>query len=236
MKKATIILVVLLLVSLSLPCALAKTDKEVVFRNVPWGSSYREAVTALDKDGLSIDSGWKFDTYTATAENLIFDEFNSFDYSVGFYKTNAYNAKPLSVAGYEVEDTKAYFVFVPSADGSFPADEENSVFFAAEYELEVKDVDAVLEDLKGKLSSLYGNDFAKKETDFIFQRTWYSWKDDQGNIVSLQGEKSDRRSKIHIWYTWGGANDLLQSANDRLDADAKAQEALNFETNNTDGL
>lgn len=236
MKKATIVLAVLLLVSLSFPCALAKTDKEIAFRNIPWGSSYREAVAALDKDGLSIDSGWKFDTYTATAENLIFDEFNSFDYSVGFCKTNAYDAKPLSVAGYKVEDTKAYFVFVPSTDGSFQADEENSVFFAAEYELEVKDVDAVLEDLKGKLSSLYGNDFAKKETDFISQTTWYSWKDDQGNIVSLQGEKSDRRSEIHIWYTWGGANDLLQAANDRLDADAKAQEALNFGTNNTEGL
>ena len=236
MKKAAIALVVLLLVSLSFPCALAKTDKEIAFRNIPWGSSYREAVAALDKDGLSIDSGFKFDMSTATAENLIFDEYDFFNYNVGFFKKNHYNAKPINVAGYEVESTKAYFVFVPSTDGSFPADEENSVFFAAEYELEVKDVDAVLEDLKGKLSSLYGNDFAKKETDFIFQRTWYSWKDDQGNIVSLQGEKSDYSSEIHIWYTWGGANDLLQAANDRLDADAKAQEALNFGTNNTEGL
>ena len=78
-----------------------------------------------------------------------------------------------------------YFVYAPDDSGNFTAEEKDSVFFAAKYELDVNDVAAVREDLKAKVSSLYGEPCNEKEKTLIFENTWITWEDEEGNLVVL---------------------------------------------------
>lgn len=236
MKRITAFLAALLLaVSCAFP-ACAQETKPITFRGVPWGTAHDEAIKQLQMDGVSFDT-YAMGTKMKTIEDIIYDGIGFYNYEAAFYHRIDFQSPKFNVAGYSDADVLVYFVYAPDDSGNFTAEEKDSVFFAAKYELDVNDVEAVREDLKAKLSSLYGEPCNEKEKTLIFENTWITWEDEEGNLVVLgTREYQETTREVYIWYAWGESNRLLQQSNDALYAAASAEEAKSFGEGNIEGL
>lgn len=236
MKKTIAFLATLLLAVSCAFSACAQETRPITFRGVPWGTAHDEAIKQLQMDGVSFDT-YAMGTKMKTIEDIIYDGIGFYNYEAAFYHRIDFQSPKFSVAGYSDADVLVYFVYAPDNSGNFTAEEKDSVFFAAKYELDVNDVAAVREDLKAKLSSLYGEPCNEKEKTLIFENTWVTWEDEEGNLVVLgTREYQETTRKVYIWYAWGEANQLLQQSNDALYAAARADEAKSFGAGNTEGL
>lgn len=236
MKRTIAFLTALLLAVSCAFSACAQETKSITFRGVPWGTAHDEAIKQLQTDGVSFDT-YAMGSQMKTVEDIIYDGIGFYNYDVSFYHRIGYQSPKFSVAGYSDAGAIVYFVYTPDDSGNFTAEEKDAVFFAAQYELDVNDVAAVREDLKAKLSSLYGEPCNEKKETLIFENTWITWKDEEGNLVVLgTQEYQETTRKVYIWYAWGEANQLLQQSNDALYAAARADEAKSFGAGNTEGL
>ena len=236
MKRIIAFLAALLLAVGCSLSACAQEAKPITFRGVPWGTAHDEALRQLQTDGVSFDT-YAMSTKMKTIEDIIYDGIGFYNYDVAFYHRIGFQSPKFSVAGYSDADVLVYFVYAPDDSGNFTAEEKDSVFFAAKYELDVNDVAAVREDLKAKLSSLYGEPCNEKEKTLIFENTWITWEDEEGNLVVLgTREYQETTREVCIWYAWGESNRLLQQSNDALYAAARAEEAKSFGEGNTEGL
>ena len=236
MKKIIAFWTALLLAVSCAFSACAQETKAITFRGVPWGTAHDEAIKQLQTDGVSF-STYAMGTKMKTIEDIIYDGIGFYNCDVAFYHRIDFQSPKFSAAGYSDADVLVYFVYAPDDAGNFTAEEKDSVFFAAKYELDVNDVAAVREDLKAKLSSLYGEPCDEKEKTLIFENTWITWEDEEGNLVVLgTREYQETTREVYIWYAWGESNRLLQQSNDALYAAACAEEAKSFGEGNTEGL
>ena len=236
MKRIIAFLTALLLAVGCSLSACAQETRPITFRGVPWDTAHDEAIKQLQMDGVSLDT-YAMGTKMKTIEDIIYDGIGFYNYEAAFCHRIDFQSSKFNVAGYSDADVLVYFVYAPDNSGNFTAEEKDSVFFAAKYELDVNDVAAVREDLKAKLSSLYGEPCNEKEKTLIFENTWITWEDEEGNRVVLgTREYQETTRKVYIWYAWGEANQLLQQSNDALYAAARAEEAKSFGAGNTEGL
>lgn len=236
MKRIIAFLTALLLAVGCSLSACAQETRPITFRGVPWGTAHDETIKQLQMDGVSFDT-YAMGTKMKTIEDIIYDGIGFYNYEAAFYHRIDFQSPKFNVAGYSDADVLVYFVYAPDDSGNFTAEEKDSVFFAAKYELDVNDVAAVREDLKAKLSSMYGEPCNEKEKTLIFENTWITWEDEEGNLVVLgTREYQETTREVYIWYTWGESNRLLQQSNDALYAAASAEEAKSFGEGNTEGL
>ena len=236
MKRIIAFLTALLLAVGCSLSACAQETRPITFRGAPWGTAHDETIKQLQMDGVSFDT-YAMGTKMKTIEDIIYDGIGFYNYEAAFYHRIGFQSSKFNVAGYSDADVLVYFVYAPDDSGNFTAEEKDSVFFAAKYELDVNDVAAVREDLKAKLSSLYGEPCNEKEKTLIFENTWITWEDEEGNLVVLgTREYQETTKEVYIWYAWGESNRLLQQSNDALYAAARAEEAKSFGEGNTEGL
>ncbi len=134
------------------------------------------------------------------------------------------------VAGYPVVETGIYFAYVPGENGIIDHDNPETALYYAYYSIEPLDMSAVYEDLKTKLTSLYGDPVDGKASDIggKYETRYISWFGSNDTVLSLvwNGNKY-----IVIKYGWLGGNQLLKNAYDALVLEERITD-----TDNVNGL
>ena len=210
----------------------AVSDKEILFRSVPWGSSVTEAAAQQELINPEKFREWE---YWYPAESFMFRESGStlVNAAAGGY-VNIY-PRDLKVAGYDVNSMQIYFTYVPDAEGNLVRDTDHTAMIYAYYQLDVKDPVAAFEDLSGKLSGLYGDVTSTDHYDgygYIVSDQLL-WKGQNGTMVSLVLEDYPESKLTNLYIKYGTA-DADQQLLDAFKAVQK-EEGQNAE-GNTDGL
>ena len=189
-------------------------EKAILFRGIPWGSSYTE----IEKD-VKLDHYWTFTLIERVAKAMGFEKLTAQDkdlmpLDVGLVAQAEYSRPLPEVAGYKTEAVILQFVYVPDENGALVEDKEHTALYHAYYTIEPADRAGAYEDLTNKLSSLYGGidlssgDFHEDENCV---RVWFGG---EGTIVSLEYSISSRR--IYIHYGFAGGDDLLENAQEAI--------------------
>lgn len=164
---------------------------DVTFRDIPWGSSVEALEKSLKADGGYVSS---MDGYPVPYAALFKTSHSKQGFATlegGSYQTregigwftNAFFMTPLKVGGYDVPSVTTY-AFYGLSDGVISKDKKDAVFYAAEYTFEVRDKEAAYNDLKEKLSILYGNVIEIEDND---------------SLTSLAGDSPiEIKAKMHL--------------------------------------
>ena len=219
------------------------TDKEILFRDIPWGTSYTDAVQ------LQPDFDWytiAFDESRITTLNEILTG----DVSWDGYNNNGLDflAMPFSdhetdVAGYTTSDIYMYFAYTP-VDGVLTRDESLTALYGAKYEFEPQNLQSMYDDIKSKLTSLYGD-----PADVTADKNWtgakntYTWWYGANDSVVVLG-KSDfsevdsdfYKDELWISYAWQKGDELLKAADDAISQSNSDTEASVYGNGSTNGL
>ncbi len=183
---------------------------KITFRDVPWGSTKKEAEAILGPGRYS-SSHITVKLGTVNADGIgIQTEYLDW-----------------TVAGYPLRYAELNYVY-PVIDGLMLRDEDLAVLYLAEYDIwDVGDTNAVVEDLTTKLSKLYGN-YVTGDRD---TRTW---TDKSNNSIELRGSGS----RVYLLYSSAQAEELLGYGRQAVQDERREQEELLRIQNqdNTDGL
>ena len=227
MKKITAVLLWLaFLLSCCVCTAEAGEAKPILFRGIPWGLSCVEVSEQLklEKD-LRIGN----DTYTVSyfTDGETDKAYKDKEYTLYTYIQKDEKEAIGEIAGYALYMGIIYFSRVLQADGSVGRGAENTVFYAARYELGSpvnpdikKSVDQRREDLTAKLTSLYGEPDAGHANPV--------WHGAEGTLVALQ--YVPKNASFYISYVSESGDAMFKLL---LDAENAREEAF---SGNTDGL
>jgi len=218
MKKIVSILIALMLLMAFGSSALAKTEDEILFRSIPWGSTYKETISKLEDIGVT----WGTSSPYKTGKKEL---------TTGF-TVSSKKVKDFSVAGNNVSSIVLYFAY----DMNNPTSEDSAVFVQAEYVFETDtNASGIETDLKEKMSSVYSEPDDKSSKSFAndFTHYWY-WYGGNNSKVTLYHNytepffmKSMASDELTLTYTSGQMEKLNNAY----------YEMLNKENNkNTDGL
>lgn len=230
-------------------------DKEILFRDIPWGSTVDEVSEIMGETDPWINplSGENIEQITGidVSENPVYD---NEDLGINIDYMDAID----EVAGYPVSFSTCKYVYIPEGD-VIERDPDKTSLFCAYYDFILRKVDYKVnemeEDLINKLSSIYGDpddQISKKGKvngllDAELTHTyWYGAND---TMLVLYAEKvldsatdiidtAYEYSDLHLYYVWNKGDELLASANDMLnevDRQAAADADAAFKAN-TDGL
>ncbi|MBR6187052.1 MAG: hypothetical protein IKQ41_12440 [Clostridia bacterium] len=226
MKKiACLLLTLILLVSccaaFAEETASGAYEKPILFRGIPWGSTWEEAQKYLP-EGIeyslsAICRMSRVDSYMQFNDKLYNDE------QLGryYYASDSKKLNGMKVAGYALSGLYLYFAGTSDDSGYLAMDETHGALLYAEYRINAHNYDAVFKDLLDKLTSLYGD--ADVTND---KGTQYLWYGADGTMASLA-----LRGDILIRYGFSGADALIEQAHQVL----MNKEVLDA-GNSTDGL
>lgn len=223
----------------TVPLSTKPARKEIIFRDIPWGTSYDDVVSQIPDVTFYPFTGEIYKTYSVdqiiTGDGLRFE--NS---DINISGNSVYGS--LSVAGYQTTDVDLYFAYVP-VNGVLTKEKADSAFYGASYEFTPEDTKGMASDLKEKLTSIYGE--ASKTTQDkdlwggVVKYTYWYGANDTLLVLCVDDESASRwksTEKIRIVYAWREGDKLLQEASDCLKREAVANERSNFGDGNTNGL
>ncbi len=233
--------------SFSMP-VFAKTDKEILFRDIPWGTSCVEAEKEFQgADFFHISGEWSTTcsidevVYDSQIKGIDFDN-NDINISSSAYTDQYFN---ISVAGYTPTEVEMFYAYQP-IDNVPNTDESLSMLYAAQYMFEPENLYGMSEDLKNKLSGLYGDPDNSEEDRDNWMGYYYTYTFWEGanntEVILATRENIDTEAQfqlddgIRIIYAWKEGDNLLQVASDAISSSSGSTEASNFGSDNTDGL
>lgn len=241
-KKACALFLMVSLLTINVVPVMAETDKEILFRDIPWGMSYTDVDALHPEFELWNISG---DSYVSPSVDavLLDDNYEGIDFEYGDINilANAFNEE-IDVAGYTTKEMELYFAYTIN-DGTLNKTEQDSALYGATYRFEALDLESMSTDLLAKLTSLYGepekdtidSDFMGNKYTFTY---WYGANDTE-LVLKTRKTKEDRElysDTISISYAWRKGDELLQAASDALKADAQSAEAGVYGNGDTNGL
>lgn len=209
--------------------------KEIMFNEIPWGTNFISVKEKLSGMGGMVNAtpisiGNMIGIRTKIDERL--SPFSNAE-NIGGY---AYPPrKEMKVAGYDVDACMLLFLAVEK-EGRYILTDEDSALYAAQYKVNPIDCEGAKEDLKEKISSLYGEpdatiDTAKynvnSENEYIY---WYGSND---TVLSLN---IDNMGDIIISYVWLGGEELLNAALDSAEKGKSEAEESIHGNGDTNGL
>ncbi|MBR4084158.1 MAG: hypothetical protein IKK33_07730 [Lachnospiraceae bacterium] len=217
-------------------------DKEILFMNIPWGTSFTkvdEMHGELELWGLSGDS---YKTYSV--DDIILGEYEGIDFEYDDINIigNCFNSE-VEVAGYTTQKVALYFAY-NIVDGTLPKTENESSLYGGQYIFDTENLDGMYSDLKDKLTSLYGEPSkTTQRTDYLdisYTYTWWYGLNNTVVVLKSQDASNDTTDlfddEITISYAWMNGDELLQNASDCLKQNALNEEESNYGSNNTSGL
>ena len=206
MKKLMILVFILALLFVCGSVMADPSEEPILFRGIPWQASVTDALQEFN-DWKGYGNGGPSYEYQINglrdAERIR---------EIGFARI----VQPggVNVAGYPVRNIVLQFVFSVDEHGLLDRSEENAKYCYAYYEIAEKETDAVIEDLKFKLSLKYG-DIDETPTD-----SCNVWWGAEGTVVSLWPDHSwedNSNRPIYINYSSSGCRQLLVEAKNALD-------------------
>lgn len=215
---------------------------EILFNEVTFGSCLLDTINMLKKEDIMELSNFIMPEPVSVNSMLgIKVSFDDRFYDNKYYNNNVGGvARPskmeITVAGYDVEDCMLIFSAIEK-DGHYILSDKDSALYAAEYTIKPNNIEDAKEDIKAKITSIYGepdsirqiepNEYTLETIEYIY---WYGTND---TVLVLYVDDYD---VVHISYVWLGGEELL---NDALDyAEKKQQEDAEkvYGDGNTDGL
>ncbi|MCD7846794.1 MAG: zinc-ribbon domain-containing protein [Oscillospiraceae bacterium] len=215
---------------------------EITFRDIPWGTSYADAKELLSDLDLWKLAGESYKIYSV--EDITLGDYKEISFEKNDINIigNTWNSH-IDVAGYTTEDITLFFAYVP-VDGVLTKTEEDSALYGARYEFKPENLSEAADDLKEKLSSLYGEpDSTKTDSDIWGNKyTYITWTGKRNTEVvmkicdSSQCSLSFYYDEIYISYVWLKGDELLQTACDTLIQNEKDAESKVYGDGSTGGL
>lgn len=218
------------------------SDKEILFMDIPWGTSF----TDVDKSHGELDlwgiTGEGYMTYSV--DEIILGDYQGieFEYDDINIIGNAFNGET-EVAGYTTSEVSLYFAY-NIVDGKLNKIEEESSLYGARYVFLTENLQETSNDLKQKITSIYGEP-QKETTDtdiYDNQYTYTYWYGQNSTVLVMKTQNSENdttdlyEDEITLAYAWLKGDELLQSASDYLKEEAIEKEQENYGNENTDGL
>lgn len=176
---------------------------EIQFRNIPWGSNYRDAMTYLTDFSFRTRDEKRISSELDTAAEMILDPREKAD-----------------VAGYDLSYVRLTLLYTVD-DGTIMKDTENIKFVRAMYYLNALNKDEAYEDLKAKLSALYGEGVEESVTAGIAT----TWTADDGSYVQLEN------GYFAVEINYGIKGEVYESWLSEVLDEQKRQETENAEGN-----
>lgn len=218
------------------------SDKEILFKDIPWGTNYTEVDRALPELNLWTLTGDAYMTFST--DEIVLGEYQGidFEYSDINIIASAFNGEN-EVAGYTTSSTSLYFAYVP-VDGVLTKTENDSALYGAQYVFTPQNLDAMSEDLIEKLSSVYGEpserindkDMWDNEYEYVY---WYGQNNTElvMKIVNTQNDTTGvYDNEIVLSYVWRDGDKLLQQASDILKKEAIQNEEEIYGNDSVEGL
>ena len=209
------------------------SEKEILFRGIPWGTKMTIVQESLSKEGKDNARGLlgqRHEMHNLRSAGI--------DYSVVELRVPEagdrgwfYN---INLAGYTTEETYTFYIY-PIENGQLVRSEVEAEFYFGYYLFRpgaLSDYVATYDDLKAKLSSIYGEGVETEE--YSAMKT--IWTDKDGNKAVLR--RSLNYDIINLGYIAGYADERLLEAKAIIDAEALEAERIKREQNadNTTGL
>jgi len=154
---------------------MSRYDQEILFRDIPWGTSYSEVDKILEEMSLMGVSGDGRKTYSV--DDIILGDGSGIDFEYNDIKIIALPTyDKVDVGGYMTEDIMLFFSYVP-VEGVLTKEESDSALYGAQYEFEVQNMEAMTTDLVSKLTSIYGEPgkVVKETGRYDIQYTYTYW-------------------------------------------------------------
>lgn len=244
MKRAfVVVLASTLLTGLGCNISLASEgEKEITFRDIPWGTAFPAVDEQLGSWELWNMNDELLKTYSA--DDILLGDYKGidFEYSGMNIISNAFNGEQ-SVAGYTTSGIKLYFAFLP-VDGYLTYDESDTALYGAQYEFKPTNREEMYNDLTNKLSELYGEP-AKVTDDSdmwgnAYTYTYWYGANDTELVLRCTDATNDTTDfyddEIFVSYVWRGGDDLLQQGSDAIKKEKSDKEDAAREVGSSDGL
>lgn len=206
MKKCFI--AVLLIVLTVCSVGYADIDKDILFNGIPWGIGGQELLDSMAEKGLKagiVDESsmpiWTYDFRNEWQYNV-----SDTGYYIGYYYYDDHNTK---IGGYDL-DTILQYAYYDVVDGKL--NKPNCHYYKTEisFDIDYELVDRSYEDLKGKLSNLYGEGTETQvylvDTDY----TYTVWKGTNNTAVCLYKSHGEETQFLHLMY---GITDIENTLN-----------------------
>lgn len=205
----------------------------ISFRGIKWYSTKSDAEQLLFGEGAKVHGtlGSSENIYRMSATNYSNVTMGSDRVDGGGFRAWY---SDVSVAGYNVNDTYACYIF-PVVDGEIIHDDEQAELYMGWYTFEYGDYsdhEGIYNDLSTKLTSVYG----EGKVDSGKYNTTTTWTDVQGSQIRLL--INDDKDYVTLGYMAYGADARLDAMKDALDNEAARAEAKAREENasNVSGL
>lgn len=219
------------------------SEKEIVFRDIPWGTNYETVEQTYGEMNWVTIYGEEFVTPSVDAVLLDNDyagiDFENKDINIIASALN----EETEVAGYTTSDIDLYFSYNVE-NGKILRTENGSSLYGAKYTIEPSDLESATADLIEKLSSLYGEPY-KNSTDSdmfgnIMEYTYWKGANNTELVLKSQDSSSDESGiysdKITISYAWRNGDNLLQEASDTIATEKGSDESSVYGNESVDGL
>ena len=183
----------------------------ILFRNIPWGANMPEAQNAGSFDPEDTKAHFNYPSEGKEANTVsLLNGFSARSTVSTCWKVLLLDVD--NVAGYTPWSMCLYFAYNVN-DGAVSVVPEDCQFVLGQYEfhMEKATVQAAVNDITEKLTSIYGKPSRKgrpdKKSDMDFGVTHTTWEDDYGNRIVLSSSRYS--SSFQISYVWNKADELL---------------------------
>lgn len=185
-----------------------ENQNTILFRNIPWFSNVPSTLTALgvyDRDEIDSTEGLDFNNVFVVGQptsygfgSLRLENWKAYK-NVCCMAGSAKNSIKWDVAGYETSMVNLYFMYAVE-DGMVTTDKNKAQFISGIYNLIADDYPAAYDDLRDKLTWLYGDpavDHEKPHGESEVRREKYAqWNDENDASILLYVKYfTDDRSK-----------------------------------------
>ncbi len=182
MKK--MLFAVILLLILSNVNVYAQTDTEILFRDMPWGTSFSELKNIFpDFEDLYFNTDENIPAVCDIERIITISSDSKLEHGISGYSD--YYPSDMSVAGYPL-DCITFFLVKPVIDGKLETAESRLKCYAVRYTFNPNDIDSSANDLTEKLSGLYGEPDQFGNAANSFHKWQYTvWKGSNNTGVAL---------------------------------------------------
>ena len=239
MKKLGIYFLMVALL-LTCTCGFAEEKKEILFRNIPWGSSITEYIAAIGNDKISGNASKIHTIYSWEIKKDNDMDESELRIEDGGYYVSSY-PKNFTVAGIPVGNIYAYFMFTYDDDAVYTEEEKVSLY-KAEYDLEPIDIAETFPILSEKLTGLYGQGkkahgsqkYLNGFTEYYETITWEGANNTGVRLYMCYREEDGKKDYRSLSLTYGKTNSVNLFNN--LIAAITREQKKEMLKDNTDGL
>ena len=190
------------------------TPKSITFQKFDWLDNYKNVKKVCDNiDGIR--KVWLLETEEKATIDTWDNEYENVGSDIAVPEGGVilrYSAIP--VAGYTAS-LKLSFIY-PIVDGLIQYDTQSSQFYKAQYSIEdIEDVEGAYNDLKGKLTSLYGSPSDKSYSNWLYgcdSPLGALWTAEDGSLVWLcmyYNVWEEKYDTLRLVYSAPNTNEML---------------------------